>query len=69
MVNIFEEEIKCDRDKNLPKVNLTINDINLRVRYRVGDAVPRDASCSSEHMTGAMIRVGLCHKILKTTTI
>ena len=57
MLNLFEKEIRCDKNKTLPKVNVTIHDINIRVRYRVGDTVPRDASCNSEYMTGAMRRV------------
>ena len=34
MVNLFEQEIRCDKNKTLPKVNVIIHDINLRVRYR-----------------------------------
>ena len=58
MLNLFEEKIRCDKNKTLPKVNVSIHDINLRVRYRVGDILPRDASCNSGYMTGAMMRVG-----------
>lgn len=41
MLNIFEEEIRLDRDNNLSKVNVTINDISLRVSYCVGNTIPR----------------------------
>lgn len=46
MINIFVEEMRLDRDKNLPKVTININDINIRVTY--------DESYNSDHMTGTM---------------
>ena len=58
MANIYEEEICVNRDKPLPKVNVIINDVQIRVRYRAGDTAERDISYDSEYMTEVMSRVG-----------
>ena len=58
MADIFEEEIRVDRGKTLPKVNVTINDAQIRLRYRAGDNVERDILCESEYLMGAMTCVG-----------
>lgn len=63
MLNILEEEIILDRDNNLPKIKFTFNDINLRVRCRVGDTVLRDASCNLDYITGAMRCIGTAMRL------
>ena len=58
IANIYKEKIRFDRNKTLLKVNVTLNDMQIRVQYRVGDPVKRNISCNSEYMTGAMTRAG-----------
>jgi len=57
MSNILVQQIILDRNKSLPQVTITINDVYIRIRHRAGDTFARDASCNSEYMTEAMARV------------
>ena len=50
--NIFDNEIRVDKDKHLPSV--TLDDMNVRVRHLPGDKVHRDVDCNSVCTTDAM---------------
>lgn len=39
--NIFDMKFRTNKDKNIPEMPLSINDINLRVRYQIGDKVEK----------------------------
>ena len=60
MVSIFdggsklEGEIRTDDGKR----QLTVQDLNIRVRYRRGDMIATECSCDSAYMLSAMDRVG-----------
>ena len=58
MSNVLVQQIRLDRDKNLPQVTITIGNVNIRIWYRTGDNVARYASYDSEYMTVAMAQVG-----------
>ena len=49
---------RIDRDITVPPVPITVEDVTLRVRMKLGDVVERDCSCDSTYMLKAMDRVG-----------
>ena len=57
--NIFDIKFRTNEDKDVPETPLTLNAINLRVRYHIGDEVEKDCSCDSTYMLSAMNRVGI----------
>ena len=58
MSNMLVQQIRLDRDKNLPQVTITTGNVSISIRYRSGYTVARDVSCNFEYMTAAMERVG-----------
>ena len=57
--NINTKKVRKNDDPNLPAVDILIEDIELKVRQKLGDEVEEDASCDSEFMLSAMDRVGV----------
>ena len=55
---ISSKTIRTEDDENLPARMLSINDVCIRVRNRIGDEVEDDVTCNSEYMIDAMKRVG-----------
>ena len=56
--DISSLKIRRNFRSNLPSELLLLSDINVKVRYQVGDEVEEDCSCDSEYMLLAMHRVG-----------
>ena len=56
MINMTQRRVRNDPD--LPKVTIAIEDINLKVRMKLGDEVEEYASCDSAFMLIAMRRIG-----------
>ena len=56
--NISTLKIRRHDQSSLPNKLILLNDINVKVRYKVGDEVEEDASCDSDYMLSAMNRVG-----------
>ena len=52
-------KIRRHIQSNLPSDFILLTDINVKVRYKVGDEVEEDTSCDSEYMLAAMTRVGI----------
>ena len=48
-----------DADNSLPKVNVTLDDVCLQVRYCQGDMVAKSTTRDSIFMKGAMRRIGV----------
>ena len=40
------------------RIPVTLEDVNLQVRYRAGDIIEEEISCDSEFMLGVIDRVG-----------
>ena len=51
-------DIRTETDKSVPTRKVTIQDVNVQVRNRVGDEVQEDCTCDSEYMLTAMKDVG-----------
>ena len=56
MTNTYK--IQKNGCSNIPSINIFIDDIELKVRQKLGDKVEEDALCNSEYMLAAMNRVG-----------
>ena len=56
--NTFEVELRIDSNKNIPVIPLTINGLNLKFSYQIGDKVDHDCPCDSKYMT-TMQHVGI----------
>ena len=56
--NISRLKIRRHEQSNLPSDFILLKDINVKVRYKLGDEVEEDTSCDSEYMLSAMTRVG-----------
>ena len=50
--------IQTENDKDVPRRNITIEDLKIQVRNQIGDEVEEDCNCNSEYMLSAMERVG-----------
>ena len=48
--NISTLKIRRNDESNLPSDFILLNDINVKVRYKVGDEVEEDCSCDSMYM-------------------
>ena len=49
---------RVNRSPTVPPIPITINDVNVSVRLKLGDMVETDCSCDLNYMLGAMDRVG-----------
>ena len=56
--HIFDKTTRTYFDGSLPSVQVTLSDIQLRVRYQRGDTVQRDCMYESSYMSTAMRLVG-----------
>ena len=56
--NISTMKIRRHDESTLPSEFILLNDINVKVRYKIGDEVEEDASCDSGYMLSVMTRVG-----------
>ena len=53
--NIAPSKIRRQDDVSLPSKLLSLNDINVKIRYKVGDEVEKDTLCDITYMLSAMI--------------
>ena len=51
-------KIRRHDKSTLPSEFILLNDINVKVRYKIGDGVEKDTSCNSKYMLSAMTQVG-----------
>ena len=47
---IIEDEIRDQKDKSLPKRNLTLSDLTMKVQYEKGELMEVDRSCDMTYM-------------------
>ena len=56
--HIFTEMMQTDKEKSLPSVCVSLNDLKLRVRYQQSDTIQQNVTYNSDYMCIAIHRVG-----------
>jgi len=52
--DIFILQYRIDPDTNIPQISLNLEDIHLKVRYQVGDAIKWECTRDSKYMLSAI---------------
>jgi hypothetical protein len=57
-INIFAVYFRMNTDKDVPSIPLSLNDLHLKIRYKMGDIVQKECTCDSTYMLSIIRRVG-----------